>query len=120
MCALLNLGALVASAHLLLGNVLRDTDLLLRWLTSAVQPIERQALVVALGLLRRPVPMELAWPDPSDAEDAAAYLRSVALGVDDEGERIDLASVADMRAQGLARDISEKALVRIEFGERLG
>lgn len=92
---------------------------MLRWLQTAVQPLDRQALVIALGLLGAPAPMELAWPDPADTEDAAAYLAFVALGVDDEGERIRLATAADMRARGPAREVTEMDLGRIECGERL-
>jgi hypothetical protein len=104
-----------------LGYVLRDSALLLHWITAAQRseaPV-RQALVVALGLMGAPGPVELAWPDPSDPEDATAYCASVALGVEDEGERLRLVRLANRRSRGAARDAAENALFRAESGLRL-
>jgi hypothetical protein len=120
-CYLPRLGAAVAEAHAVLGFVLRDGALLLDWIRGAWRsdaPV-RQALVVALGLLGSPAPLELAWPDPADPDDAIAYGAAVALGVDGEGERVRLLSLASRRAKGSACDVAENAFFRAESGLRL-
>lgn len=80
----------------------------------------RQGLVVALGLLGSPPPLDIAWVNPQDPGEAAAYYAAVALGVDDESERVRLAQEADRRARGAAMEVSERAALEMESGVRLG
>lgn len=121
-CHLPALGALAASAHSVLGDVLRDPELLLGFLgrLGPGESMLRQSLVVTLGLLGMCPPLEDAWPDPNCPDQAAAYYACVALGVEEEGERVRLALVADTRARGAAIEISEMALIELEDGGRLG
>lgn len=115
------LSALLGMAGDVLGGVVRDPLAVRRWL-ERTRPGDvelRQALVVAAGMLREPVPVDLAWPNPEDSEEAVAYLVSVAIGVDDPDERVRLADAADRRARGAAIELTEQALGRIESGCRL-
>lgn len=115
------MAALVAEAQAVLGYVVRDAGLVRAWL-ERVDPADaavRHALVVALGMIGASAPLELAWPNPADVEDATAYYAHLAFGTDDEEERVDLAFRADMWARGMAREFSEKVLGWMESGIRL-
>jgi hypothetical protein len=57
--------------------------------------------------------------NPDDPDEAAAYYASLALGVDDEGERVRRAREADCRAFGAAMELSERAALELEGGMRL-
>jgi hypothetical protein len=120
-CHLPMISALADTAIAVLGHVVRDRDLLLRGLESlgAGETMTRQALVVALGLLGSPPPVEIAWVNPYDPDEASAYYASLALGVDDEVERVHLAREADRRAFGAAMELSERAALELESGARL-
>jgi hypothetical protein len=121
-CHLPHLGALVEEAEAVLGHVLRDVDVLETWLRKV--PLGerglRNGLVVALGLMGRVPPVGLAWPDPGQPDDAAAYCAVVALATNDESACCALADGADMRAIGAAAEIVADALARVESRCRLG
>jgi len=116
------LSSLLGMASDILGGVIRDPTAVRQWLERA-RPGDvelRQALTVALGMLGEPAPVGLAWPDPGDAGEAMAYLVSVALAVGDYERRVRLAEEAEMRAEGAAVEVTERALGRVESGCRLG
>lgn len=115
------LSALLGQAEDLLGHVVRDPDLVRRWLelASPGDANARHALVAALGLLGAPAPIAVAWPDPADPEQALAYFVSIALGVDDLEERVRLAEEGDRWAAGRAVEVVEGTVGRVEMGCRL-
>lgn len=106
--------ALMRDAQLCLGFGLRD-GALLRELFEDVprgDRTARRALVVALGLIGEPLALEIAVPEPDDPEATEAWLLSAVLG-----RWLDAAAdvrVADSRAKGAARRVTDKALARIE------
>lgn len=115
------LSSLLGMASDILGGVVRDPTAVRQWLERA-RPgdvEDRQALVVALGMLGEPAPVDLAWPNPRDPEEAVAYLVSITLGVDDPDARVRLVDGADRRAEGVAIAMTERALERAESGCRL-
>jgi hypothetical protein len=115
------MSSLVSSAYELLGYVVRDADVVEGWLDQAGEGDAqvRSALVVALGLLGRVPPLDLAWPDPADIEQAVAYCASLALGVDDPEERVRLAEEAEAYAACSALQVVETVLGRVLSGCRL-
>jgi hypothetical protein len=74
----------------------------------------RSQLVAALALQGVLLGAELAWPHPADWDGAESYLATVALALDDQGERIARGEDALRRASGSA------IAVRLELGCRLG
>jgi hypothetical protein len=119
-CGLPRLDALVGGAVGVLGHVLRDGTCLLDWLlrTPPGEPMVRSALVTALGLLGVPAPMAVAWPDPSDPDQAEAYFGSLALlpVAECDGRRV---MEGELYARGAAVALTEVAVVRMESGSRL-
>jgi hypothetical protein len=113
--------AFVSSAELVLGASLRDADLLLEWLSdgTACSPTDKEAVIVALGLLGRPAPLDLVWPDRRDGHRAAAVIACLALGVDDPKDRVARIEAVERAANGPARAIAEQALLRAQMGSCL-
>lgn len=107
---------LLAEARGLLGRVLRDPDAMHRLIRlPRVDFAVRRAAVLALALLGHTVDVELAVPDPADADDTSAYVLAsiIALGHD---AYVALAA-ADRRAVGAARMVTDDALRRLEGGD---
>jgi hypothetical protein len=121
-CHLPAMGALLGRAVDLLGHVIRDPEIIRRWIDQARHADVEvwQALVVALGMLGAPLAVAEAWPDPHDPDQAIAYFAAIAVGVDGLDQRVALAEAADRWAQGgAALQISEVSIARIEAGCRL-
>lgn len=120
-CHLPLLNALLASARLALGEVLRDAPMLTQLTTelAAHEHDARRALCMALALLGSVPEVETVWPEPSSAESAVLYVAAVCLAVDEAQERIRLLTAADRRARGGARRVTDQALMRAEAGDRL-
>lgn len=120
-CYLPRFTALVEIGAEVLGFVIRDPVPLLDALQklTPANHYERQTILVALGLLGSVPTIEIACPDPADSEITAAYAAAVALGVDDQDERVRLATEVDLRARGNAAEVSGLAVERLEAGSRL-
>jgi hypothetical protein len=108
--------ALIATAHAMLGHVMRDSihlETLLRRHPHADSG-DRRALVVASALLGYVIPCEIAVPDPRDRLDTRAYLLACALGAPEQA--VSLIDAADRRAVDAAREGTDVALGRAESG----
>lgn len=66
-----------------------------------------------------PAPLEIAWPEAADPDQARAYFAAIALGEGDSLAREHLADAAERRADAAAVSVSQVALGRIEAGCRL-
>jgi hypothetical protein len=114
-------GAFLNGAHSLVGYVVRDADRLegiMRALPER-EAVGRRSLVVALGLLGRFMPLEIALRDPSDPHDVGACLLGAVVSDLDPrraGERV---AAIDAAAKDGARRLTNWALARVEAGHLL-
>lgn len=104
--------ALLASAQMVLGGVLRDADVLtvvLGLLPRSARYV-RRALVIALGLLGRRVEFKDFVGETWDAEDVAAWV--LAAGLADPAEALSELHRARRACRGGARRVVEEAVLR--------
>jgi hypothetical protein len=106
--------AAIKSAHLALGHVLRDADLIasLFRLTAKPRAGDRRTLIVMLGLLGVVPELEEVCPDVEDSDDAAAWTLAVVLATAGAAERP--LSLGRRIFKGQARRLVDTALMRIE------
>lgn len=107
---------LVDDAVGLLGHVLRDAALLKELLAEcpSADPADRRGVVVACGMLGVAPDLAVAVPNPRDVLDTRAYVLACVLANVDGAAA--LIRAADRRAQGAARDVTDRALQQVEDG----
>jgi hypothetical protein len=113
---------LLAAAQGVLGGVVRDAAVLAGLLAGVPTRAgeARRALVVALGLLGVVTDLEVAVPDPTDADDTAAYVLAARLAEPDHRCFADWLLAADRRAEDrAAREVTDLARARLDAGSVL-
>lgn len=110
---------LLASAQLVLGEVLRDTAFLQDQLTRAKAGEVRRPLALASALLGECPILTLVAPDAGDAEDVRAYVLA-ALVSDVEAGRVHRRVLeCARRSRGAARAVARRAIKALEAGRLL-
>jgi hypothetical protein len=111
--------ALLVSAQLVLGEVLRDTGFLQEQLGRARAGHVRRPLALASALLGECPDLKLVAPDAGDAENVRAYILA-ALVSDVEADRVyDRVLECARRSRGTARAVTRRALKALESGRLL-
>lgn len=108
--------AAIKSAHLALGHVFRDADLVasLFRLTPEPKAADRRALLVMPGLLGVVPDLEGSNIDPEDSDDASAWALAAILAT--AGRAEEPLSLARAIFKGPARRVLDTALMRIDGG----
>ena len=109
-------GVLVEQAELILGHTLRDPLILLDGLRGEVplEPMTRQALVVALGWLGFRLDFSDAVRDPASYDGVSAWVLSVVLADWDSAEERLREIQGQVRGPGL--EVVSTALMRLDMG----
>ena len=113
---------LVAGAHALLGEVIRDGGWVTRLANARVQTstVSRMPLIVAAGLLGETVAFDAVASSASDGSVARACLLGAALASLAVDQALDYAMALKSRARGPARLIATSAVEQLRAGRLLG